>query len=45
MQAKSIKLNIFTLLKLVIFSLSVCPDRCKDNYRLESFLSVKVIIY
>lgn len=45
MQATSIKLKIFTLLKLVIFSLHVRPNRCKDNYRLESFLSYKVIIY
>lgn len=45
MQAKNIKLNIFILLKLVIFQLNVRPDRCKDNYRLKSFLSDKVIIY
>ena len=45
MQATSIKLKIFILLKSVIFSLNVRPNRCKDNYRLESFLSDKVIIY
>ena len=45
MQAKNIKLNMFILLKSVIFSLNVRPNRCKDNCRLELFLSDKVIIY